>query len=63
MVARMYSTVLSNSFSESAFDLADLPHDQVHYLAGGPTICRVKSCMQAMRSATVMVGHTPRPSS
>ena len=25
------------------------------------TICRVKSCMQAIRPATAMVGHTPRP--
>ena len=33
MVARMYSTVRSNSFWRVDQALADLPHDQVHHLA------------------------------
>ena len=63
MVARMYSTVRSNSFCGIGQALADLPHDQVHDSRRRATICCVNSCMQAIRSATAMVGQRPRPSS
>ena len=61
MVALMYSTVRSNSFAESA-RLLPISH-MIRRTTGSrcATICRTKSCMQAMRSATVMVGHWPRP--
>ena len=61
MVATMYSTVRSNSFCESA-KLLPISH-MIRLTIGWrcATIWRTKSCMQAIRSATGIVGQAPRP--
>ena len=61
IVALMYSTVRSNSFSESA-KLLPISH-MISWTTWRrcATIFRVKSSMQAIRSPTDIVGHSPRP--
>ena len=63
IVARMYSTVRSNSFSESA-RLLPISHMSSRTTSSRAACIRLaKPCMQAIRSATAMVGHAPRPES
>ena len=61
IVALMYSTVRSNSFSESP-RLLPISH-MISFTMSCffAAICLVNVSMQPMRSATDIVGHSPRP--
>ena len=60
-VARMYSTVRSNSFSESACDLPTSHISRRTTSARRATMAAAKASTWRMRPATGRVGQAPRP--